>query len=697
MVLLGLRPSEVESVACGLLRSLACQATWSGAGLWTFLQTAFERLPGCEPSQLWMVLQSDIECHLLAGANLAGLSTDLVRAFNNTPRQHSFALARHIGVPDTKLLTCMIGSVMLQLPVVAFQKVMHFGSLLWCSSTLRGTSTWRLSAHVSEPGLQKQKHVVSLISPLLWIWSGSLFCDIVTDIDWSSSRCLRRWGWTAEEWCPPSVSLRWPSWWKWCQPAQPPSWLLWSQSASVHALLRRSPHRICADRQNSCVHSCWRPFHHRLEWVRHQAYSSSLHAHGGSLSPGVSSKVARSFPVQETFDSAGVPPPAKTTVALKVSEAAAFWTAFSLCPWTARILKGQKANPLRVANCRPATHQNSNLQLMSCASRAMNSSTVGGGNLLMFVDAFVSPPAISKLEVCARDLGHFFFGFSILWWWAALLPPTFLVFRGTWPRLGFLDMLEWAVFSFVTLPWTCGISCHPWCSHCVPGTSSSTITTTTFATRIAPVSGRSGLRFVRALLVLLNHPVPVWSESLSVMQIPNMSKQKCIGLFGCSIKGFDVVLHQMTLSDLPKQDVSENQIIWGCFHTRNCCIPSVEKSFEVIYGVSSPDNSQQIINTIEAAGFLKRLEVIFKHQNSSKGPVFPWLEFPFWSFHLWSCESWLLSHLWQSELTLPTTWYPTWWISQVLEIVFPTQPLGFSCQRPHWAMTTPRQACLNKI
>ena len=64
---------------------------------------AYGFLPGCEPSQLWMVLQSDIECHLLAGADLAGLSTDLVRAFNNIPRQHSFALARHIGVPETLL------------------------------------------------------------------------------------------------------------------------------------------------------------------------------------------------------------------------------------------------------------------------------------------------------------------------------------------------------------------------------------------------------------------------------------------------------------------------------------------------------------------------------------------------------------------------------------------------------------------
>ena len=64
---------------------------------------AYGFLPGREPSQLWMVLQSDIECNLLSGADYAGLSTDLVRAFNNIPRPHSFALAKHLGVPDTLL------------------------------------------------------------------------------------------------------------------------------------------------------------------------------------------------------------------------------------------------------------------------------------------------------------------------------------------------------------------------------------------------------------------------------------------------------------------------------------------------------------------------------------------------------------------------------------------------------------------
>jgi hypothetical protein len=48
---------------------------------------AFGFLPGCETSQLWMTLQSDIECALQEGSSMVGLSTDLVRACNNIPPQ----------------------------------------------------------------------------------------------------------------------------------------------------------------------------------------------------------------------------------------------------------------------------------------------------------------------------------------------------------------------------------------------------------------------------------------------------------------------------------------------------------------------------------------------------------------------------------------------------------------------------------
>lgn len=50
--------------------------------------------PGC---------QADIEICLQQDSSLCGLSVDLVRAFNFIPRQHSFALPEHLGVPTVVL------------------------------------------------------------------------------------------------------------------------------------------------------------------------------------------------------------------------------------------------------------------------------------------------------------------------------------------------------------------------------------------------------------------------------------------------------------------------------------------------------------------------------------------------------------------------------------------------------------------
>eukprot|EP00438_Fugacium_kawagutii_P034760 Skav225372 [mRNA] locus=scaffold329:102549:105833:- [translate_table: standard] len=61
-------------------------------------------VPGCEAAQLWLVLQAEIEQSLQADGSLCGLSTDLVRAFNHVPRQHTFALAEHLGVPSCVLV-----------------------------------------------------------------------------------------------------------------------------------------------------------------------------------------------------------------------------------------------------------------------------------------------------------------------------------------------------------------------------------------------------------------------------------------------------------------------------------------------------------------------------------------------------------------------------------------------------------------
>eukprot|EP00435_Cladocopium_sp_Y103_P056205 s2024_g18.t2 len=61
---------------------------------------AYGFMPGCEPSQLWLVLQAEVETALQASHSLCGLSTDITRAFNFIPRQHTFKLAEHLGVPS---------------------------------------------------------------------------------------------------------------------------------------------------------------------------------------------------------------------------------------------------------------------------------------------------------------------------------------------------------------------------------------------------------------------------------------------------------------------------------------------------------------------------------------------------------------------------------------------------------------------
>ena len=61
---------------------------------------AYGFLPGRDASQLWTLLQGEIECSPQGDQPLCGLSTDLIRAFNNIPRQHTFALARNLGVPN---------------------------------------------------------------------------------------------------------------------------------------------------------------------------------------------------------------------------------------------------------------------------------------------------------------------------------------------------------------------------------------------------------------------------------------------------------------------------------------------------------------------------------------------------------------------------------------------------------------------
>lgn len=60
--------------------------------------------PGHETAQLWLPLQATIEEALQTDSSVCGLSTDLIRAFNNIPREQTFSLAEHLGVSSRVLV-----------------------------------------------------------------------------------------------------------------------------------------------------------------------------------------------------------------------------------------------------------------------------------------------------------------------------------------------------------------------------------------------------------------------------------------------------------------------------------------------------------------------------------------------------------------------------------------------------------------
>ena len=63
----------------------------------------FGFVPTCECPQLWTRLQATIELSLMVGEDCCGMSTDLKKAFNTIPRQHTWELATRLGVPKRVL------------------------------------------------------------------------------------------------------------------------------------------------------------------------------------------------------------------------------------------------------------------------------------------------------------------------------------------------------------------------------------------------------------------------------------------------------------------------------------------------------------------------------------------------------------------------------------------------------------------
>ena len=140
-------------------------------------------LPGCKAAQLWTILQGEVECSLQGAQPLCGLSTDLIRAFNNIPRQHTFALAQHLGVPSKVLqpwrldrvhvpLGCRALWAMPQLQLAVCRREMHWVFIVYAMIQLN------FSWHITwGPFVLRCEHLASLTTrPLLptcqtcWQW-----------------------------------------------------------------------------------------------------------------------------------------------------------------------------------------------------------------------------------------------------------------------------------------------------------------------------------------------------------------------------------------------------------------------------------------------------------------------------------------------------------------------------------------------
>ena len=232
----------------------------------------------------------------------------------------------------------------------------------------------------------------------------------------------------------------------------------------------------------------------------------------------------------------------------------------------------------------------------------------------------------------------------------AAFALTFSLVQGYWSF--------WVPLWGQQLSHVCKSTCPPSCNFSALAAfsraSTPSITSGTFSTRIAPLRGRSGLVIIRALFVFLYTPVAIGPESFSVEKIPDVLKQNgglLFKLLGCSIKGFKwhllICLCKMSLRTKSSGDVSIPAFV-ASHQLRNLLRSSMESPVLTAHNKSSHGRDCRLPQTS------------WSNPQTSKGHVFPWLEFPFWGFHLWSCESSLLSLLWLSELTLPTILSPTW-------------------------------------
>ena len=99
----GYRPIVLFSMVYRVWASLRCRQLLRQVEQFVH-SDAHGFLPHREPMQSWLTIQSTLELALQSNVCLAGIATDLKKAFNNIQRPQWFCLATAVGVPDRLLV-----------------------------------------------------------------------------------------------------------------------------------------------------------------------------------------------------------------------------------------------------------------------------------------------------------------------------------------------------------------------------------------------------------------------------------------------------------------------------------------------------------------------------------------------------------------------------------------------------------------
>ena len=118
----------------------------------------------------------------------------------------------------------------------------------------------------------------------------------------------------------------------------------------------------------------------------------------------------------------------------------------------------------------------------------------------------------------------------------------------------------------------------------------------------------------------LDNAVWVFTEAFSVNHFWHTDEETCMTsheYLHVPCRNLNVVFHEWTTPNLPKQDVSENEILRGIFHTCDCGVLSIDEFSQITDRVANLCHSQQVLNSVQTTCLNRGPLVIVEHQENS--------------------------------------------------------------------------------